>query len=231
MGFIKVRGFGRRLLGWNTLALVVLLILTGCATTPDSVPEPQTGAEHAERLPPSALPAGPVTPNPYAQQQVSVPSQARQEFARAQAAMRTENWPLAERILVPLAETYPLLSGPHVNLGLVFWRQDQLELAEGVFNRALQINPNNLEVYNHLALLKRQQGQFETAEQLYLQALAIWPFHARSHKNIGILYDLYRGDWQKALLHYRAYQQLQEPPNPQMNGWIIDLERRIEAGQ
>lgn len=211
--------------------LTALVILAGCATAPESVPEPEASAEQVEPLPPSALPEGPVTPNPYTQQQVSVPAQARQEFVRAQEAMQAENWPLAERILKPLAENYPSLSGPQVNLGLVQWRQDRFELAETAFNRALEINPNNLEAYNQLALLKRQQGEFEAAEQLYLQALEVWPFHAQSHKNIGILYDLYRGDWQKALLHYRAFQQLQEQPDPQMTGWIVDLERRIEAGQ
>lgn len=221
----------RRAFICRTLALATLLILTGCATAPDSVPESQAGAEGVEPLPPSALPEGPVTPNPYTQQQVSVPPGARKDFARAQEAMRAENWPQAERILVPLTEKYPSLSGPQVNLGLVLWRQERLELAERSFNRALEINPSNLEAYNQLALLKRQQGEFEAAEKLYHQALDVWPFHAQSHKNLGILYDLYRGDWQKALLHYRAYQQLQESPDPQMNGWIIDLERRIEAGQ
>lgn len=226
MGFTK----GRLLIG-RLLALAVLVITAGCATAPDPVPEPKTGAEQAESLPPSALPPGSVTPNPYTQQQVSVPSEARQEFARAQEAMRAENWPLAERILKPLIERYPSLSGPQVNLGLVHWRQDRVDLAESAFSRALEINSNNLEAYNQLALLKRQQGQFEAAEQLYLQALEVWPFHAQSHKNIGILYDLYRGEWQKALLHYRAFQQLQEQPDREMNGWIIDLERRIEAKQ
>lgn len=220
-----------RIFQWRALVLAALLLLAGCATAPDLTPEQQAGAEEAEPLPPSALPAGPVTPNPYAQQQISVPSQARQEFARAQEAMREENWPLAERILVPLAKSHPSLSGPQVNLGLVYWRQDRLEQAEAAFNRALEVNSNNLEAYNQLALLKRQQGEFNAAEQLYLQALEVWPFHAQSHRNIGILYDLYRGDWQRALLHYRAFQQLQDQPDPQMNGWIIDLERRIETGQ
>lgn len=206
--------------------LVALLLLLGaCATAPDAPP-----VGPADEAPePSALPSGPVTANPYEQQRIAVPPGARQVFEQALSAMAGEQWSRAETLLRQLSDDYPQLSGPQVNLGLVHAAQGDTERAIRALTRALEINPKNLDAYQQLALLKRGQGDFERAEELYLSALQVWPFHAPSHRNIGILYDLYQGEWDKALLHYRAYQQLQSEPDREVTGWIIDLERRIDA--
>jgi tetratricopeptide (TPR) repeat protein len=214
--------------GWRSLLAAILLAgLTACATAPDA---PSEQSESDERAP-SALPLGPVTPNPYTQQRVPVTAEARALFERASAAMEAQQWRQAEQLLQDMVDRFPQLSGALVNLGLVYQALNQPGEAEAVLQRALEINPKNLDAYNQLALLKRQQGDFDSAERLYLQALEVWPFHAPSHRNLGILYDLYRGEWEQALLHYRAYQQLQEEPEMEMTGWIIDLERRIDSRQ
>ncbi|WP_051235360.1 tetratricopeptide repeat protein [Marinimicrobium agarilyticum] len=208
------------------LAAILIGLLTGCATAPDTAPETVDASEASA---PSALPEGPVTPNPYAQMEVSVSAEARAEFERALDAMQSEQWGEAEQRLLAMTEQYPTLSGPWVNLGKVYAQTGRSDEAVTALEKAVALNPNNLDAYNQLALLKREAGEFEQAEAHYRRALSVWPFHARTHLNLGVLLDLYRGRGQEALLHYRAYQQRQEEMDRQVAGWIVDLERRLAA--
>lgn len=209
-------------------ALCAILLLGACATAPESEPEPEMEAQ-TDSSAPSALPEGPVTPNPYEQREMSVSPQAQMDFDRALTAMEEGDDTEAQGLLVAMTEQYPGLSGPWVNLAKIHSGQGRDEEAMAALEQALAINPNNLDAYNQLALLKREAGAFEESEKLYRQALSVWPFHAQSHLNLGILLDLYRGEGERALLHYRAYQQRQEEQDRQVAGWIVDLERRLAA--
>lgn len=223
MGFINTR-FTRP---WLPVALLALL--AGCATAPEPDTEPAAEEESGETVAPSALPEGPVTPNPYEQMEVRVSDQTQAEFDRALEAMRNEQWEQAEQRLRGMTEQYPTLSGPWVNLGKVYAETKRPEEAVTALEKALALNPNNLDAYNQLGLLKREAGAFNQAEALYRQALDVWPFHARTHLNLGVLLDLYLGRGKEALLHYRAYQQRQEEMDRQVAGWIVDLERQLAA--
>lgn len=220
MGYIDRRRFG--------LAVVLIGLLAGCATAPET-DAPTELVDASEAAAPSALPEGPVTPNPYEQMDVSVSAEARAAFDRAIEAMQSEQWDQAEQRLLAMTEQYPVLSGPWVNLGKVYAKTERPDEAVVALEKALELNPNNLDAYNHLALLKREAGEFDQAEAHYRQALEVWPFHARTHLNLGVLLDLYLGRGKEALLHYRAYQQRQEEMDRQVAGWIVDLERRLAA--
>ncbi len=209
-------------------ALCAVLGLAACASAPESKLEAEAKV-HTEESAPSALPEGPVTPKPYEQMDVSVSAQARSDFERALAAMEQGDDTQARQLLMAMTEQYPGLSGPWVNLAKIHREQGRSEEAMAALEQALSINSNNLDAYNQLALLKREAGDFDAAERLYRQALAVWPFHGPSHLNLGILLDLYRGEGEQALLHYRAYQQRQDEQDRQVAGWIVDLERRLAA--
>lgn len=214
---------------FRILLMAAILLLTACATAPET-PEGENAeaGETAETVAPSALPEGSVTPNPYLENAPSVSAEARAQFEAALAAIEAENWPDARQRLANMTQNYPKLSGPWVNLARIHMEQGRDEEAEQALERALEVNGNNLDAYNWLALLKRRQGDFEAAEQSYLRALEVWPFHPETHLNLGVLLDLYRGEGERALLHYRAYQQRQPEPDRQVAGWIVDLERRLE---
>ena len=216
------------------VAIIFLLgvLLSACSSGPEK-PEPKTEQPLAEgavaRSP--LLPEGPVTPNPYLADKPSVNRQNRQLFTDAQAAMNNKQWPQAEKLLLQLTAQAPTLSGAFLNLGMVYQAQENFEKAEAAFNQAITANKNNLDAYNQFAIFKRERGDFVAAESLYKQALVVWPFHPVSHKNIGILYDLYMGKPEQAVQHYQAYQQLLSEPDKEVNGWIVDLERRLGAAK
>ncbi len=219
MGFIKV-------LRWPLVVSFALLV-AACgggvkedAEQPEQAPAPVDGEESAEV--PLVL-----IPNPYLLDPPSVSNRAKQEFARATAAMDAKQWKQAEGLLLLMTETYPKLSGPHVNLGICRYHQQNLEGAEAALNSARELNAANMDAYTWLGTLYREQGRFADAEQIYLAALEVWPHHPESHRNLGILYDLYMGRFEQALQHYKLLQQLSTEEDRQVKGWVMDLERRL----
>lgn len=182
-------------------------------------------------VPSSVLPAGPVMPNPYLQNPQKFSEQVEVNFRAAVAAIQQKNWDFAESTLKQLAEKNPKLSGIHLNLGIVYRNKGNAEKAAEEFNLAINANMKNVDAYNQLAVLKREAGDFAAAESLYQKALGIWPFYPEGHKNIAILYDLYLGKPEQALPHYQAYQQLLSASDKQVDSWVADVQRRLNAGK
>ncbi len=94
---------------------------------------------------------------------------------------------------------------------------------EGFFKRRAL---HKLQGLNESAIELREKGQFSAAEKIYLSALSLREEHAPTHRNLGILYDLYVGDPTKALEHYSRYQALTGSEDRAMAGWIADLQRQ-----
>lgn len=213
------------------LLIAVVLLMQACSSSAPKKPAANKAAtdEPAAVTPAgtSILPVGPVTPNPYLQQKPAINSAVAQQFADATRAMRNKQWQQAETLLQQLVTQDKQLSGAYLNLGLVYRAQKQDKRAEQAFMDAINANHANLDAYNQLAILQREQGRFSDAERNYIKALGVWPYHAESHRNIGILYDLYFGKQAQALAHFEAYQQLRGDSDKQVTGWIADLQRRL----
>jgi len=167
--------------------------------------------------------------NPYLKARSSVSGTARRRFESAIAAQSMGDLDLAETDLQWLIENYPKFSGPYLNLALLYQQQGELTDAEHYFQAALEVNALNLTAYNQYAVFLREQGRFEEAEEAYLAALVVWDQHADTHRNLGVLYDLYRGDQRRALQHFIRYQELTGNQDRTVAGWIIDLERQSMA--
>lgn len=202
-------------------ACLAALLLAGCASGPDQKPvsdEPvaEGEVEAIERI-----------PNPYLAQAVDVPDAAAEQFRNALVLMQGENWSDAQEVLRPMTQTYPELAGPWVNLGITYWRQEQYAEAEEAFEKALNINPLHNDAYVQYGVMLREQGQFEKAESVYLRALEVWPHNLAVLRNLGILYDLYMGKHEQALELYELALRVMPEPSREMQGWIIDLKRRM----
>jgi Flp pilus assembly protein TadD len=224
-------------------SFLMLMLLQGCGSNPE---KPEAAAKTAGKaangevsspaksnanVPSSILPAGPATPNPYLQNPPKLSDQVQAGFNEAVAAMQQKKWDQAEIALKQLTEKNPKLSGIYLNLGIVYRNKGDATKAASEFNRAITTNPKNLDAYNQWAVLKRESGDFLAAENLYQKALAVWPFYPEGHKNIAILYDLYLGKPEQALPHYLAYQQLLITPDKQVDSWVAELQRRLNAGK
>lgn len=168
---------------------------------------------------------------PQAQPQEVVSPEARQNYDEALKAMRNGDNDKAKQLLLSLSTTYPNLSGPYTNLGLIYFREGKVDEAEAAFQHAIKVNPKSAVSYNHLGIIYRGKGKFQEAKQYYEQALKINSDYAYAHLNLGILYDLYLGQLDQALDHYNRFQALSAEKDPEVEKWIVDLQRRIKSGQ
>ncbi len=195
----------------RTIGLTVALLLGGCAIQLPESPTPQADSVA------STAPA------------VQVSRGTRAQFSRALAAMQSGDWTTAETLLVALTEERPDLAGPALNLALTCDAQGKSEAADEWFRRARDLNPANLDAHNAHGIFLRRQGRFSEAEQAYLDALARYPEDARSHRNIGVLYDLYLGDTHRALRHFNRYLELSVSGDRTVAAWVADLQRQAHS--
>lgn len=106
-----------------------------------------------------------------------------------------------------------------------------IELAKSIYEAMIDSGAKSSRSLNHYAIFLRKQLEIDQAENVYLRALKYSPSDATTHYNLGILYELYRGDFSKAKQHYESYQANVEEADPAVKNWIVDLERRIAAGK
>ncbi len=204
---------------------VFLLMLSACSTQPfigSTAPaEPlakNSTVEVAVREP---------VISPYLRGREPVPREAQKLFDKSRAALEQGNEDAAVEQLHLLVVSYPQLSGPSLNLALLYQQRGENENAQYWFKQSITRNSNNLLAYNQYAIFLREQGHFTQSEQIYLRALEVWEPYPDTHRNLGILYDLYRGDKKNALQHFYRYQELLETQDRVVAGWIADLERQL----
>ncbi len=128
-----------------------------------------------------------------------------------------------------LADGWPEYPGVWVNLAIARYRSQDFSGSLESAGQALAIDSEFCPAFKIRGLAAREAGEFSLAEQSYLQALSCDPADANVHYNLGILYDLYLHDLQKALQQYQAAQQMQTEKDETLAMWIEDLQRRSAA--
>lgn len=107
-------------------------------------------------------------------------------------------------------------------------KKGDVEAADKAFKAMLAQGAKSPVSLNHYAIYLREQWRMDEAEKIYLLALANSPNDSMTHWNLAIFYELYRGDYQQALVHYQNYQQHAKLPDKRVKHWIVDLTRRIK---
>jgi tetratricopeptide (TPR) repeat protein len=225
------------------VSLAVLALLTACQSSPSEetpasihVPvgaatngdapdpdKPATGAAGAAaRGAAAAAGGGAAAGSP------TVPPQAAQQYADALKLMRSGRTAEAESQFKQLAAAYPELAGPEVNLGLLYLQGSHLPEAEAAFKAALERNPGSAVAGSELGITERKMGKFAEAEAAYQRTIAAEPNYAPAYLNLGVLYDLYLAEPQKALEQFEHYIQL-AGENKQVAGWMVELRKRVGA--
>jgi len=115
-----------------------------------------------------------------------------------------------------------------LNTALLAIKLQDIGTADKAFKAMLLAGAKSPVALNRYAVFLREQWRMEEAEAMYLKALKVSPNNAMTHWNLAIFYELYRGDYKQALLHYQAYQQYATSPDKRVIHWISDLNRRLE---
>jgi tetratricopeptide (TPR) repeat protein len=216
----------------HIIALLLLALLSACQSLPDPeaevVSEAQVSANEvgqSNEVEPVAEVVAEIEP----QVEPEPVDFAQQVYLQAIAALKNGDTAEALELLLRLSREAPDKPNVFTNLGLIYFQLQQAELAEQAFAQALARDADDAIAHNHLGILKRRKGQFQDALLEYQRAIEIDVEYARAHLNLGILFDLYLQDLEKALQQYRKYLDLTNEENAQVAGWIIDIERRLKS--
>jgi tetratricopeptide (TPR) repeat protein len=219
------------------VSLGVLALLSGCHSTPAqpsraAASVTPAGASESKLSGVSGAPGSAATPNgttaagAAAADSSPIPPRAAQQYSQALQMMKSNRRTDAELEFKQLTAAYPQFAGPQLNLGLLYLNDSRLAEAEAAFKAALQTTPANPIAGDELGIVERKLGKFADAEAAYLRAIAAEPNYAPAHLNLGVLYDLYLAEPQKALEQFERYIEI-AGENKQVSGWVIELRKRV----
>lgn len=220
---------------WCALALAA--VLAGCSSAPPAKPdkaEPAAAPVAATAAPSSttaakttATAAGSPAATPGAPKAapVDLPRRAVADFDRAVGMMRSGNTTEAELEFKQIAVTYPQLSAPHVNLGILFRKGGHLDESEDALQTAVQRNGASAVAWTELGATQRLRGKFQDAADSYQKAIAADPNYAPAYRNLGVVSDLFLADPERALSAFERYKELTGEDKP-VSSWIAELRQR-----
>jgi len=204
------------------VSLCALTLLAACQSAPPRATSAHAQGQHAA-VAESGVAAGAPAPDT-----APIPERAAQQYAQALELMKSGRNTDAELEFQQLVASYPQLTGPQLNLGLLYLRDSHLPEAETAFKTALEHSPNNVVAGNELGIVERKLGKFTEAEAAYQRTIAADPNYAPAHLNLGVLYDLYLAQPQKALEEFERYVEI-AGENKQVTGWLAELRKRTGA--
>jgi tetratricopeptide (TPR) repeat protein len=153
----------------------------------------------------------------------------RQAFEIALAEMEAGRWSEARGRLEALAARQPELPGPRVNLAIALRESGEPAVARDLLQEVARSHPEFAPAHHQLGLMLRAEGRFEAADAAYARALAADPDYALAHYNRAVLNDLFLARPAVALAHFQTYRSLAGDPAGQVERWIVELQRRVDA--
>lgn len=156
----------------------------------------------------------------------SVDSEIREEFERAVALLKKEEFDEAIMLLRAVTGKVKRFTGPYINLAIAYSKIGELEKAEETLKKALKLNKSHPATNNELALVYRKTGRFAEARKIYEEVLNQYPAFLPARKNLGVLCDLYLRDLNCALQQYESYLEIQ-PGDEKIKIWVADVKSRM----
>ncbi len=148
------------------------------------------------------------------------------EFAKALEMLNAEKYPEAIRLLKGVTGKTSKFSAPYINLGIVYMRTGENELAEEALKKALEISPQHPVANNEMGMLYRKTGRYADARKLYEGLLEVYPDFLPIRKNLGVLCDIYLQDLNCAQDQYLEYLK-GVPDDEKVKIWLADVKSRM----
>jgi Flp pilus assembly protein TadD len=192
------------------------------ALAPPPMATPATGSKESPAVPAGEATAA--TPAAPAYNIPKPPARASGEYSRALALMRSDPTQASLEMQL-MTQTYPDLSGPYANLGILYRNANQLAESEGALQKATEKAPWDAASWTEYGVTLRQAGKFAEARTAYEKALAANPSYAPAHRNLGVLLDLYLDDSLTAQTEFETYKTLTGEDKP-VSSWLAELRSR-----
>ena len=149
-------------------------------------------------------------------------ARANAEFTRALTLMRGNDPTQAILEMQVLTQSYPDLSGPYANLGILHRNANQLAESEAALAKATERAPWDAQTWTEYGVTLRQAGKFAEARAAYEKAINANPSYAPAHRNLGVLLDLFLEDPLTAQSELETYKTLTGEDKP-----VSRLARRV----
>jgi len=156
----------------------------------------------------------------------NVNPEVRTEFDQAVVLLGEEKYEDAIRLLKGVVGKTNKFSAPYINLGMAYARTENMEKAEEMLKKALEINNLHPVASNELGLVYRKTGRYQDARQVYETLLNLYPDFMPARKNMGILCDIYLQDLNCALEQYEWYLK-GTPDDEKVKIWVADVKSRM----
>lgn len=157
---------------------------------------------------------------------VRISGDVRTDYQNALMLLGRQQFEQGVSLLREVIEAAPDVTAPHINLGIAYGLQGELELAEASLMTALELTPDHPIAHNELGIVYRKTGRFSEARASYQRALDIHPGFHFAHRNLAVLCDLYLADLPCALEHYEIYHEA-VPDDDEAAIWIADIRGRL----
>lgn len=194
----------RMQLGRRLSLLLGVVLLAGCATTGED-----------KRADTDLV-------NIYIEENRSIDSAVRKEFAAATNLLQQGEYKQAIKLLINVTKVTKKNSAPFINLAIAYSMTGQLEKAEEGFKQALAITPDHPVANNEYGLLLRKSGRYAEARTVYGTLLQKYPDFVPARKNLGVLCELYLNDRDCAVEQYEYYLKI-VPDDKEVKQWLTGL--------
>ncbi len=126
-----------------------------------------------------------------------------------------ETWAEAADAYEHVLATDPRRTDARINLGTLYYEQENLDKAAECFRRAVELEPGNALAHFNLGSLLDEAGQLGPARDHLQIALRLDPQHADAHYNLAIVFEKL-GAFREAGRHWQRYIEL-DPASPWCN--------------
>jgi len=149
-------------------------------------------------------------------------------YQDALEALKTDNVDKAIPSLTKIANNHPDHIGAWINLANAYLTKVKINEAESATAHAKSINPKLAEIFNLQGLLAVLKGEYANAEKNYLQAIQLKANYPTAHYNLGLLYDMYYQDIDRAVAEYDRYIELSDGTDKKTISWVAELKQKIK---
>jgi len=149
-------------------------------------------------------------------------------YQDALEALKADNVDKAITSLAKIANNHPDHIGAWINLANAYLTKAKINDAESATAHAKSINPKLAEIYNLQGLIAVQKSEYSNAEKNYLQAIQLKTNYPAAHYNLGLLYDMYYQDIDRAVTEYDRYLELSDGSDKKTISWVAELKQKIK---
>lgn len=147
-------------------------------------------------------------------------SRSAEDWVMAAMELERDSPEEARRAYQEALRLEPALVDAHINLGLLFHRDGQLQEAERSYRQAIQCAPQEVLGHFNLAVVLADGGHRREAIDAYETVVTLAPSFAEAHCNLGALYEA-EGQKAEAIQHYAAAKKLLKGKRPQKRLGIV----------